>query len=177
MIATAGLGATVTATKPQAPSSAGTIKCQRRSRKRSDERPSAIIAMKGTLITRSSYYLNLLTGGSFQRLSAANTDITINGLSEGTRDQLFLALRLAALEEYLKTNEPQPLILDDTFVHFDDDRARNAFIALAEFSATTQVTYFTHHRACVTAAVAAVSKDILNVHDLYNETVPLKLSA
>jgi uncharacterized protein YhaN len=146
---------------------------------------------QGTLITRASYYLNLLTGGSFHRLRAVNTgdtnvlnavnragtDITINGLSEGTRDQLFLALRLAALEEHLKANEPQPLILDDTFVHFDDARTRHAFAALAEFSAATQVIYFTHHLACVDAAIAAVPKEMLDVHDLSDETVPLKLSA
>jgi uncharacterized protein YhaN len=134
---------------------------------------------QGTLIVRASHYLNLLTDGSFHRLRAVNngdvnvlnavnragTDMTINGLSEGTRDQLFLALRLAALEEYLKTNEPQPLILDDTFVHFDDTRTRNAFSALVEFSASTQVIYFTHHRACVEAAIAA-AQDAVDVHDL-----------
>ena len=146
---------------------------------------------QGTLIARASYYLSLLTDGSFHQLRAVNTDnanilqavnragtdITINGLSEGTRDQLFLALRLAALEEYLRSNEPQPLILDDTFVHFDDARTHHAFAAMAEFSAVTQVIYFTHHKACVDAAIAAVPKEMLDVHDLSEESASLKISA
>ncbi len=43
-------------------------------------------------------------------------------MSEGTRDQLFLCLRIAAIELYAKEREPLPFIADDLFVTSDDDR-------------------------------------------------------
>ncbi|TAJ82082.1 hypothetical protein [Reyranella sp.] len=41
----------------------------------------------------------------------------------GTADQLFTALRIAALEEYLTASPPLPFIVDDLFANFDDERA------------------------------------------------------
>jgi uncharacterized protein YhaN len=70
----------------------------------------------------------------------------IHQLSEGTRDQLFLALRLAAIEEYAASAPPLPLIGDDILQTFDDDRALAALEALKDISATVQVILLTHHR-------------------------------
>jgi len=68
-------------------------------------------------------------------------------LSDGTADQLFLALRLAGIETNLdKLEEPIPVILDDILVNFDDDRALSTLRCLAEFSNKTQVILFTHHQ-------------------------------
>ncbi len=72
--------------------------------------------------------------------------VPVSGMSDGTADQLYLALRLASLEAYLETNEPMPFIVDDILIKFDDDRARAALEALAELSRKTQVIFFTHHR-------------------------------
>jgi uncharacterized protein YhaN len=74
------------------------------------------------------------------------TPCQVGGMSDGTRDQLFLALRLAAIERYLAAAEPLPFIADDLFVHFDDARARAGLNALIELGACTQVLLFTHHR-------------------------------
>ena len=41
-------------------------------------------------------------------------EVDVTGLSDGTRDQLYLALRLASLEHYAAHGEPMPLILDDS---------------------------------------------------------------
>ena len=71
---------------------------------------------------------------------------TIAQLSEGTRDQLFLALRVAAIEEHIKTSEPLPFIGDDILQSFDDDRALAALRVLADLSHHTQVIVLTHHR-------------------------------
>ena len=46
-------------------------------------------------------------------------------MSEGTRDQLYLALRLAYLEDYATRAEPAPFIGDDLFATFDDRRTEN----------------------------------------------------
>jgi uncharacterized protein YhaN len=76
-------------------------------------------------------------------------------MSDGTQDQVYLALRLAALGLAHATNaEPLPLILDDGLVHFDDERTATMLEVLAEASDTMQVIVFTHHRSVVTAARA-----------------------
>jgi uncharacterized protein YhaN len=66
-------------------------------------------------------------------------------MSSGTRDQLFLALRLATLEEYLERSEPMPFVVDDILVNFDDERARATLEVLARLGERTQVLLFTHH--------------------------------
>jgi uncharacterized protein YhaN len=71
---------------------------------------------------------------------------SIDQLSEGTRDQLFLALRVAAIEEHLKSAVPLPFIGDDILQTFDDDRSLAALRVLTELSQHTQVILLTHHR-------------------------------
>ena len=77
----------------------------------------------------------------------------VQELSDGTRDQLFLSLRLAFLEQHTMVSEPLPLILDDILVHFDDDRGRATLEVLSELAERTQIFYFTHHQAVVDAAL------------------------
>ncbi|MFC1643023.1 ATP-binding protein, partial [Myxococcota bacterium] len=64
--------------------------------------------------------------------------VPVEGMSSGTRDQLYLALRLATLEHFLEGVEPVPLVVDDILIHFDDARARATLNVLAEFSKKTQ---------------------------------------
>jgi uncharacterized protein YhaN len=70
----------------------------------------------------------------------------IGQLSEGTRDQLFLALRVAAIEDHLSSAEPIPFIGDDILQTFDDDRTLATLRVLADLSHHTQVIVLTHHR-------------------------------
>ncbi|WP_437632056.1 AAA family ATPase [Sorangium sp. So ce854] len=93
-------------------------------------------------------------------------EVDVSGLSDGTRDQLYLALRLASLEHHARTGEPMPLILDDLLIHFDDDRARAALAVLGELTATTQVLFFTHHARLCELAREAVPADVLREHRL-----------
>jgi uncharacterized protein YhaN len=67
-------------------------------------------------------------------------------LSEGTRDQMFLALRVAAIEDYAKAAPPLPFIGDDILQTFDDERALAAMRSLTALSRTTQVVLLSHHR-------------------------------
>ena len=78
--------------------------------------------------------------------------IAIEGLSDGTRDQLYLALRLAALELHLQQAPTMPFIADDLFINYDDDRSRAGLEALAELSTMTQVIFLTHHDHLVPVA-------------------------
>ena len=93
-----------------------------------------------------------LTGNRYQRITmsedlslqaAAENEDTLRELrrrSDGTVDQLYLALRLAVAEEL---TPDAPLILDDALVRFDDDRLAMAMEILKEAAETKQVILFT----------------------------------
>jgi uncharacterized protein YhaN len=66
-------------------------------------------------------------------------------LSDGTRAQLYLALRIAGYHEYARNNGPVPFIADDIMESFDDERAAETFGLLSKMSETGQVIYLTHH--------------------------------
>jgi len=78
--------------------------------------------------------------------------VCVDGLSEGQRDQLYLALRLAFLKDYAQRSEPVPFIGDDLFMTFDDVSTRAGLLALAELSPALQPILFTHHRSVVDIA-------------------------
>jgi uncharacterized protein YhaN len=71
--------------------------------------------------------------------------VGVGGMSTGTADQLFLALRLASVEDYLSRAEALPFVADDLFINFDDERSGAGFEALAHLALQTQVLFFTHH--------------------------------
>ena len=54
-------------------------------------------------------------------------------LSRGTREQVFLALRLALIRDLQRQGVQLPLVMDDALVNFDDERARAAARVLVEF--------------------------------------------
>jgi uncharacterized protein YhaN len=87
-------------------------------------------------------------------------------MSDGTRDQLFLALRLAAIELHVQSAEPLPLVLDDLLVNFDDERATATLQLLLELSNEVQVLFFTHHAHLVDLARPIDQGGDLFVHTL-----------
>lgn len=72
--------------------------------------------------------------------------VPLSGMSDGTSDQLFLALRIASLEIYFRDHAPIPFIVDDILIKFDDDRSIAALETLHELAQHTQVVMFTHHQ-------------------------------
>lgn len=78
-------------------------------------------------------------------LAAGGGSKQADQLSDGTRAQLYLALRVAGYHEFARNNGPVPFIADDIMESFDDDRTAEAFSLLAEMSKTGQVIYLTHH--------------------------------
>ena len=135
---------------------------------------------QGPLIGRASEYFRRLTCGSFEGLRPDRTEngdpciyglrggelLSVEAMSEGTVDQLYLALKLASVEHHLDHGPPMPFIIDDILVHFDDARASAALGALAELSRRTQVLFFTHHTHLVELARLSVPPDELFVHRL-----------
>ena len=81
-------------------------------------------------------------------------------LSTGTADQLFLALRLASIDDYLTRASAIPFVADDLFVHFDDKRATAGFKALADLGKKTQILFFTHHDHLVEIAQSALGHTV-----------------
>ena len=68
-------------------------------------------------------------------------------MSEGTRDQLFLSLRLAFISLFnSKSQKKLPFLVDDIFINFDEDRIKSGLKLLKKFSNTTQVIFFTHSK-------------------------------
>jgi len=129
----------------------------------------------------TSRYFSELTLGSFAGLLADENDqgepvlvgtrpngarVLVERMSSGTRDQLYLALRLASLEWRLAGHEPMPFILDDILVNADDARSRAALKILGELAAKTQVILFTHHRRIVDEARQLAMVSGLQVHEL-----------
>ena len=100
---------------------------------------------------RAGALLSRLTGGTYDRISI-NEDLTILAArtseaslrtaqwrSEGTGDQMYLALRLAVWEE-LSPNSP--LILDDALIRFDQTRMEKAVDVLTELGKKQQIILF-----------------------------------
>lgn len=94
------------------------------------------------------------------------TEVGVDGMSDGTRDQLFLALRLATIELQRDRQDPLPFVVDDILVGFDDERSKACLDVLADFARTTQVLVFTHH-AMVAQAAREIGKEAgVFVHEL-----------
>jgi len=94
-------------------------------------------------------------------------EVTVDGMSDGTRDQLYLSLRLATLEQYLSKGEPMPFVVDDILIGFDDNRTKVCLEVLAELAASTQVLVFTHHRRVLELAGGFEAKAGIYTHELH----------
>jgi uncharacterized protein YhaN len=135
---------------------------------------------QGPLVELASEYFKAMTGGRFVGLwvdddsgspvlkakPVQGTPVAVDALSEGTADQLYLALRLAALQVQRQPDRMMPLVLDDVFMTSDDERATHVFQALEKFAAQGQVLVFTHHQHLVDIAARTVQKGALRVHQL-----------
>jgi uncharacterized protein YhaN len=95
-----------------------------------------------------------------------DAEVSVDGMSDGTRDQLYLALRLATLEQHLTKGEPMPFVVDDILIGFDDHRTKVCLEVLSELALSTQVLLFTHHRRVLELAGALEAKAGIFIHEL-----------
>jgi uncharacterized protein YhaN len=115
---------------------------------------------QGPLLKKASEHFTALTQASFEALRTDfdekdepilvgirpnGESVHVEVMSSGTRDQLYLALRLASLEKFMEKAEPMPFIVDDILIQFDDERSKATLKVLAELATKTQVILFTHH--------------------------------
>jgi uncharacterized protein YhaN len=92
--------------------------------------------------------------------------IPTTGMSDGTRDQLYFALRIASIERYLTKKQAMPMILDDILINFDNERSRATLAVLGELSQQVQIFFLTHHPHLVELAQEEVSKEYLVMHEI-----------
>ncbi|HMP79541.1 MAG TPA: AAA family ATPase [Pirellulaceae bacterium] len=109
-------------------------------------------------LKEASQYLERLTDGHYVRIwtrlvgeqllvdTHDGETITVDRLSRGTREAVYLSLRLALVTAYARRGAVLPLILDDVLVNFDARRARSAAKLLVDFSRNGyQIMMFTCH--------------------------------
>lgn len=130
---------------------------------------------QGPLVRRAGAYFASLTLESFTGLRVDHDDndrpylvglradgarVPVEGMSSGSVDQLYLALRVAAVMDYLERASALPFVADDLFVNFDDDRAAAGLKLLHELATRTQVIFFTHHRHLCEVAAQALTPGV-----------------
>lgn len=109
-------------------------------------------------LQEASVYLERLTQGRYARVwtpfgqqillveGAGGESIPVESLSEGSREQLFLCLRLALAGSYARRGASLPMVLDDVLVNYDQQRAKAAAGVLRDFADTGhQLLVFTCH--------------------------------
>ncbi|MEO8270252.1 MAG: hypothetical protein ABI557_11065 [Aureliella sp.] len=109
-------------------------------------------------LREASAFLNQLTDGKYQRIwtplgknqlridNATGQALPLEVLSRGTREAVFIALRLSLAAAYARRGVTLPLVLDDVLVNFDSVRAESAAKVLRDFASLGhQVVMFTCH--------------------------------
>ncbi|WP_242098586.1 hypothetical protein [Sphingomonas sp. CROZ-RG-20F-R02-07] len=90
-------------------------------------------------------------------------EIGVEALSEGTRDQLYLALRLGSIEGRAGAVS-LPIVCDDLLITADDERAAALIRVLAAAAAHSQVIVFSHYAHLIDVARDAVGSDGFTLH-------------
>ena len=109
-------------------------------------------------LREASQYLTRLTDGHYTRVwmpldkrgllveNDEKQSLSLDVLSRGTREAVFIGLRLALVGSFARRGATLPLVLDDVLVNFDTDRVRCAAEVLCEFARRGhQVIMFTCH--------------------------------
>jgi len=110
------------------------------------------------VIRLASKYLNMITAGRYPRLDLDETNHLLvyqageafprsvgEPLSQGTRDQIYLAIRLAIIDHLDAGQERLPVFLDEVFVNWDPCRRKEGYAVLRSMAEHRQVFLFTCH--------------------------------
>jgi uncharacterized protein YhaN len=114
-------------------------------------------AHRPAVVEAAERYVREWTDGQYRRIIAPlggqiegmehrdGSQVPLAGLSRGTAEQLYLALRFGLVEHFAAGAEPLPIVMDDILVNFDDERAARAARSIEELATRQQVMYFTCH--------------------------------
>lgn len=107
-----------------------------------------------TVLSHTTNYFNQLTSGNYLRVlfddqkgellteDKYSIRYEVHELSQGTRDQLYISLRIG-MSMVIKRQHNMPFFVDDAFVHFDATRLRNILTTLIDLANTSQIIWFT----------------------------------
>lgn len=115
------------------------------------------------VLEEASGYLSKITGGRYVRIQAITEKDkqklqvlsydgiwkSVDELSTGTQEQLYLSLRFGFIVHRLETTEPVPIVMDDILVNFDQARSQKACEAIISLAQTSQTMFFTCHPGTV----------------------------
>jgi len=105
-------------------------------------------------------YFNILTDGKYEKVnidenfqinvkeseeSENDREISLDSLSLGTIDQMYFSLRFSLID-IMFSNSEIPVILDDCFTQYDDERLRNALEIIVKMKEQYQILLFTCHK-------------------------------
>ncbi len=114
------------------------------------------------LLNQAGKYVDQITGGRYDRIvigeagekffslrDPANSQLRkmSDPFSKGIKEQVYFALRLAAIEDLDADQERLPLFLDEVFVNWDEQRLGRAFGLVEQVARQRQVFFFTCHEA------------------------------
>jgi uncharacterized protein YhaN len=114
-----------------------------------------------SVIQSAQKIFSQITNGKYQRifkpldsdeiLADENSGLRkkVYEMSRGSREQLYLAMRLGLIKEYETRSEPLPIIMDDVLVNFDDSRGQKVLEILSSFAEKRQVIILTCHKHTV----------------------------
>lgn len=142
---------------------AGALLRKTRDRFEREHRPAVIASAEDYLgAWTSGRYVRIIApvGRQIEALERSDgSRVPLAGLSRGTAEQLYLALRFGLVERFAAEAEPLPILMDEILVNFDDGRARAAARSIEELSRSHQVLYFTCAAAIPLAADLELSLD------------------
>ena len=123
------------------------------------------------VLLRAGEYLSVITSGRYTGLSYPegqqgslfvqpsdrDEPVAVDPpLSRGTREQIYLCLRLGTLDALDEDRERLPLVLDEALVHWDQERREAFYGAIREVAGRRQVLLFTCHDGLAKEAEAAL---------------------
>ncbi|MBD5807373.1 ATP-binding protein [Limosilactobacillus walteri] len=125
------------------------------------------------LIRQAEHYFAILTGDHYCNIKLTDNGLTVvrrdqqvffvEELSQGTAEQLYIALRLGFVA-VMSDQANFPVIIDDGFVNFDNVRRQRMLELLNEIAKNNQVLYFT-----ADDRVKELASDVLDLQALNHE--------
>ena len=127
------------------------------------------------LLKQAGKYVDQITGGRYDRIVIGETGDKFFSLrdpansqlrkmsdpfSQGIKEQVYFALRLAAIDHLDADKERLPLFLDEVVVNWDPQRLDGAFKLVEQVARQRQVFFFTCHEAMATRLEASGGKII-----------------
>lgn len=131
------------------------------------------------VLQRAGEYLSLITDGRYTGLcyphgqegplcvqpAEREEPVPVDApLSRGTREQVYLCLRLGTLDDLDRDREGLPLVLDEALVHWDEGRRSALYPLLEQVSKRRQVILFTCHPEQAEEASQALSAEVIDLH-------------